>query len=176
MSPESPRTSIDQIATPDEFTELDVPVHVDTDTVEQEIVDTVSEMDDLAPTGIRRSDGSVLLMRVEDDCAWKIPSKAVGTDEPYGVAVKEWISEIAGLEIELEGVEGIWRIELTAEETGETATRHFVVFSASPNGSSQQSSLSVMDVPADKQPADIGWFDELPDEAEEPPGTDLFFE
>lgn len=176
MRSESPPTPIDEIASPERFEEHDVPVHVDVDTVNQETVDTVSGMDDLAPTGVVRSDGSVLLMRVTTDCKWKIPCRAVGPNQAYGIAAKEWVSDSTGLEIELDSVEGIWRIELTAEETDDTAVRNFVVFSASPKADSLQPNPLVDDVSPTKPPADMGWYDELPEGAEEPPGTELFFE
>ncbi|WP_276271595.1 hypothetical protein [Haloarcula litorea] len=166
-------SSLAQFTDPDEFRENGVPFHVRADTVPESVVDEVDGMDDLAPTGVVAPDGTVLATRVEDDCALKIPCAAVGADDAYGVAAREWVEGLTGLDVGLDGVEGVWTIELTSEESDRTATRHFVVCRASPVDADRRPPVPDQSVPAEDRPA-AGWYESLPDDAERPPGTDLF--
>lgn len=174
MSPDPARSTLTSIADPHAFRDHDVPFHTDQDTVPDQVVADVAEMDDLAPTGVTAPDGSVLLMRIEEDCAWKIPSSAVAPGEAYGEAARDWVTENSGLDVTLDGVVGVWRIELTGESSGETAERHFVTFRATPATDDPRPQVPTDALPPERRPADVGWFETLPDGAEEPPGTDHF--
>ncbi len=175
MSPEPALSTLAEISDPTDFRAHDVPFHTDTDTVPESVVGAVADMDDLVPAGVTAPDGRVLLARVEDDCAWKIPSSAVAPEAAYGTAAREWIGELSGLDVTLDGVEGVWRIEVTGETSDATAKRHFVVFRASPRTDDPRPTVPTDAVPPSRRPADIGWFETLPADAEEPPGTDRFF-
>lgn len=187
-----------------------VPFHRDTDTVGADTFDAVDAMDDMAPVGVTTADGAVLVMRVTDDCEWKIPAPEVGDGASYDEAARSWVAEQAALPITLDGVAGVWRLEVTLDETeadeeatdesderdeteadggdetetdhgatsdDRTAVRNFVVFTASPTSDADGH------LDADSHP-DVStgdataaqWTTTLPDGAEEPPGTDLFFD
>jgi len=176
MSPEPASSTIPSCSDPDAFPDHDVPFHTETETVPTSVVEQVAEMDDLTPTGVTSADGSVLFARVESDCDWKIPSSAVPPEAAYDEAANEWVTDLSGLDVTLEAVEGVWRIELTAQDSDATAERHFVVFSASPTTDEPRPTVPTDAVAPADRPADIGWFDALPEGAEEPPGTDQFVE
>ncbi|WP_254280327.1 hypothetical protein [Haloarcula marina] len=148
----------------------DVPVHEDTDTVDAKRFEQVAEMDDAAPVGVTNADGHVLLMQVTDTCDWKIPMAAVGADEDYVAEARAWVETNAGIEVDIEGVEGVWRYEARLEGGDGTAEREFVVFSASTADPSPA-------VPgADGGAHAAAWVSELPDDAALVPGTRLFVE
>lgn len=145
-----------------------VAFHEDADTVDEEAFAFVDDADDMAPVGITNDDGAVLLMRVDEDCSRKIPSVEVGPGEEYGRAAREWVEEQAGIDVELDAVEAVWRYEARLEGEERAATRYFVVFGATP-ASGEGTAL------ADTHEAEaVEWFEELPDDAVEVPGTWLF--
>lgn len=153
----------------------DVPFYEDQDVVDEETYETVSNLDDLAPVGVTNDAGDVLVMRVTEQCDRKIPSAGVEPGEDYAAAARRWVAEQAGIEIELDAIEAVWRFEARLDGETSGAFRHFVVFSGSPvDGSSDGDGNGGL--PEDREAVEAGWFDELPDEAALVPGTDLFFD
>ncbi|WP_224447475.1 NUDIX domain-containing protein [Haloprofundus salilacus] len=148
----------------------DVPFHEQTDLVDDETFDVVADLDDMAPIGVTTDDGSILVMRVTDTCRWKIPAPSVAPGEGYAKAAQRWVAEQTGLGVTLDAVEGVWSYTVRLENDDRKATRNFVVFSATPETSSTTPNVEAGDA------VDAGWFDALPENAERPPGTDLFFD
>jgi len=144
----------------------DVPFHEETDVVDEETLQTVAGLDDLAPVGVVNDDGEVLFLRVTDDCELKIPSAAVPTDAPFGPTAREWIRDQAGIEVELDGPHGVWHFEVRLADGERTAERYFVLFGATPVGETSEAADA----------AAVEWAATLPDGAVEAPGTRQFFE
>lgn len=162
----------------------DVPFHEVTDVVDRETVEAVAELDDMAPVGVENDDGEVLVVRVTEDCAWKIPSAAVEPGADYAATARRWVAEQAGLDVSLDGIAGVWRFRLRAADGDEDdeddgvaeATRTFVVFGASLPADDRPAPDARTGTIGDGSATAAGWFDELPADAEAVPGTDLFFE
>lgn len=170
-SPEAAAQTVESFSDPESLREReDVPFHEERDVVDEETIDVLQDLDDLAPVGVTNDDGEILVTRITETCAWKIPSSAVSPDEDFPTATREWVQQNTGLSISLDGIEGVWHFDLRTEDEERTASRYFVVFSATPLG----------DESLDARPADgaeeAGWFEELPEGAERVPGTDLFLD
>lgn len=169
-----PDTPVDPITDPEQLRDRpDVPAHEETDVLDTETFERVADLGDLTPTGVTNDEGDVLLLRVEDDCTLKIPCSAPEPGQDYADSAREWVEGLTGLDVELEAIEGVWFYEARLDGSDRTASRAFVAFSASVAGDG--SDAPTEDVPAEKRPAHVEWTDELPEEAAEPPGTDLFF-
>lgn len=162
------QSAVAAISDPTAFHEVaDVPVHKDTDVAPPDVVNQLADAPDMAIVGVENDDGAVLLRRLTDTCAWKLPVATVEEDEAYGAAVRDHVTETIGA-LELEAVEGVWSVDVRSEDGDRTASRTFAVFS----GTLAWAELSP---PADGV-AEAGWFEKLPESAEELPGTDRFFD
>lgn len=148
-----------------------VPFHEDRDVVDEAVVDDVSSLPDMAGVGIENPDGEVLFRRATDTCSWKIPVVNVGSDEDFAGEITEHVRETIGFDVELEDIAGVWTVDLRTEDGTRTASRAFVTFSAS----SDSYDLDAATPPGDPV-EEAGWFDELPDGADEIPGTALFLD
>lgn len=170
-TPDRPGSTADAVTDPETLrTNPDVPFHDETQVVDQETVEVVADLDDMAPVGVTRDDGAVLVLRIDEDCSPKIPSPEVGPDEAFGPAAENWVETQAGLPIDLEEVAGVWHVEVRTEDGDASASRYFVVYRASP------ATEDGADLP-DGAPAEAAsWYHDLPADAERPPGTDLFFD
>lgn len=147
-----------------------LPFHEDTDVVDGETVETVAELDDMAPVGVTNAAGEALVMRVTDTCSWKIPTTSVGPDEEFAAAATEWVGRNTGLDVELDGPKAVWHLRVEAADGDRTAERYFVVYGGHPSAEHPE-------VPTEDAPdpaAEAGWFETLPAGASEVPGTDLF--
>lgn len=150
-----------------------VPFHEDTDTVPAETFDAIRAADDMAPVGVTTDGGETLVMRVTADCSWKIPASNVAPEQAFADAAREWVEENTGVPISIDGIAGVWRLAVRPNDGEGTATRHFVVFEASP------ATDGVPPVPVDDGPErarEAGWFEELPEGGDRVPGTDLFLD
>ncbi|MBX0293935.1 hypothetical protein [Haloarcula nitratireducens] len=81
-----------------------------------------------------------------------------------------------GLDVELDGAAGVWRYEAPSAGSDRTVTRRFVVFGASPASEDGGGELPTDGGDSVDAAAEVGWFTELPEDAEAVPGTDRFFE
>ncbi|WP_121743733.1 NUDIX hydrolase [Natronorubrum halophilum] len=151
----------------------DVPFHEETDVVDAEIVEQVAALADLAGVGITNRDGEVLLRRLTDTCSWKIPVAPVGPEEDFATAIAAHISKTIGLAVALDAIEGVWDISVRTDNGTQTASRAFVIFSASAVSGTDDLEAATPEGDA-VEAAD--WFDELPDGADEIPGTGLFID
>lgn len=142
-----------------------VPIHEDTDVAPAETVEAIDEAEDMAIVGITNDAGEVLLRRLTPTCSWKLPVALVADGDEYAAAIRDHVTETIG-STELHAVEGVWRIDVRTRNGTDTASRSFVVFS----GSLVEESLRP---PADGV-VDAGWFEALPEDGGELPGTDLF--
>lgn len=151
-----------------------VQFHEDTDVVDRETFETVRELDDLAIVGVTNADGAVLLRRLTEDCKLKPPSIAVEPGEEFTATAHRAVEANTGLALAFEALEGAWRYEARLEDDEErAATRHFVVYSASPDGEAADGDPPA--IPEDREAAEVAWYEEFPEAAAEPPGTELFF-
>lgn len=151
----------------------DVQFHEETECVDSELFETLEGLDDMAVVGVTNSDGDVLLMRVTEECARKLPTPEVGPGEDYAAAARNWVESQAGLAITLDSLECVWCHEARLEGTERTTTRAFVVFGATPGVDED----GVVETTAEHPEAHaVGWFAELPDDAAVAPGTRLFFD
>jgi hypothetical protein len=151
----------------------DVTVHDDIDVVDEETLDIVADLDDMAIVGLTNDDGEVLMMEITDTCDLKLPSASVAPDEDFAAAAREWVESQAGLTIDLDAPTAAWRIELSSEDGDRTAERHFVTYDATLASGERPSDV-------DDRPDDgaefADWFDEMPDRAAEAPGSPQFFD
>lgn len=166
---------LDDITDPETAIDCEtIPFHEETDVVDEETVAVVADAPDMAPVGVTNGDGETLVMRVTDDCAWKIPSSNVTAGEPFAEAAREWVRTNTGLAISIERLAGCWRLRLRSAETDRTATRHFLVFEASPATDGPAPAVPVDDGP--DRAVEAGWFETLPAGGSRVPGTDLFLD
>lgn len=145
----------------------DVPFHEDRDTVDEETLDTLDEMDDMAPVGVTDEEGETLVMQVTETCDWKIPAPTVGPGEDFSTAVRQWVETNAGIVVELDSVEAVWHLEARNPDGSRTAERYFVVFGASPKPGRSS---------GDGDAEGTEWHTDLPADAVAVPGTGLFFD
>lgn len=142
--------------------------HEETDTAPAEAVDSLADLADVAAVGIEH-DGEVLLRRLTETCAWKLPVATVADGEDYVRAIREQVQGALG-PVEVRTVEGVWRVRVRAADADRTAARTFVVFRGT---LAEHVDPGAIPVPADGV-HDAGWFDALPEDAETVPGTDRF--
>ncbi|ADQ69434.1 hypothetical protein C499_12710 [Halogeometricum borinquense DSM 11551] len=161
-------TAIGPITDLDALRDAGVPFFEETDTVEEAQFELLDNLDDLAPVGVVNEDGEVLVMRVSEDCTPKIPSAAVEPGEDYAAVAQQWVRQQAGIDVTLDGVEGVWTVTVRLEDEAREATRNFVVFAATP----ETGDAAVHE--GDAFEAD--WYAELPDDAADVPGTNRFFD
>lgn len=147
-----------------------VPFHEETVTVDAETVETVAELDDMAPVGVTNAAGEVLVMRITDTCSPKIPAPAVAPDAAFGDAARDWVAENAGLDITFDGPEAVWYRRFETTEGGRTAERYFVVYGGTPTA--EEPSVPTDDATDPATEAD--WVASLPEGGVAVPGTDLF--
>ncbi|MFC4247307.1 hypothetical protein ACFOZ7_09900 [Natribaculum luteum] len=169
---ESPSTITEPIVDYESLrTRDDVAFHEQTDVVDEEIVDEVAALADLAGVGITNHDGDLLFRRLTDTCSWKIPVAPVDPEADFATAIAEHVRETIGFAVELDGIEGVWDVRVQTADGEKTASRGFVTFSASTvSGSYDLTAATPQGDPVE----DAAWFDELPAGADEIPGTELF--
>lgn len=178
QSENTPETAaVESITDPESLRgRTDIRFHEETDFVDKETFDMVDGLDNLAVVGVTNDDGDVLVMRITEDCAQKMPLSSVKPGEDYAEAARQWVAEQTRLTIMLDAVEAVWRYEFQLENEERKTTRNFVVFSASPVTDEMAVDDPADDILEESDAAAVGWFDELPDDAEKPPGTQLFFD
>lgn len=142
-----------------------VPVHEDTDVAPAEAVESIAEAEDMAIVGVTNDGGEVLLRRLTPTCSWKLPVALVDDGEDYAAAIRDHVAETIG-PVAITDVEAVWQIDVRTEDGTETASRSFVVFSG-------DLATETLEPPADGV-EETGWFEELPDDGSELPGTELF--
>ncbi len=164
-------TALEPITDHDSLRDHDgVPYHEKTDVVEAEIVEFQADAPDLAAVGITNEDGDTLLRRLTDTCSWKLPVAAVAADEDYVATIRDHIAETLGLAVDIERVAGVWDIHLRTDDGEMSGSRAFVVFEAFPTAGDDLDAAT----PEGEGVEAADWFDELPEEADVVPGTDLF--
>ncbi|MFC6976060.1 hypothetical protein ACFQL1_17350 [Halomicroarcula sp. GCM10025709] len=105
---------IDSITDPDTLLDSgDVSVTEDTAVVDEETVEFVADAPDMAPVGVTTG-GETLVMRVTEDCSWKLPSSNVAPEASFAESAREWVRTNTGLDISIESVAGCWRHRLSS--------------------------------------------------------------
>lgn len=174
---ESDSAAVESITDPESLRDrADVPFHEETDLVDEETLDVVADLDDVAVVGVTNESGEVLLRRLTEDCAWKLPVVPVPSGDNYADVARRTVEENTGLAVGIDALEAVWCYEARLENGDETATRYFVVFSASPASDGSDADHPAASLPEEDRPAGVGWFEELRDDAAEAPGTGLFFD
>lgn len=170
-SPTDPTpTDVEPIFDPESLRDdPDVPFHEERDVIEPKMMEEFAALPDLAGVGIENRDGDVLLRRATDTCSWKIPVVPVDPDEDFAGRIIEHVRETIGFDVELDAVEGVWTVDLRTEDETRTASRTFVIFSASAASYDLDAAT-----PTGDAVEEAGWFDALPEGADEIPGTGLF--
>jgi hypothetical protein len=151
----------------------EIPFHEDRDVVEEDLVEKLAEMDDLAAVGVTNPDGDLLCRRMTDTCSWKIPVEAVDAEDDFAEAIVTHVEETIGFSLELDDVAGVWDSQVETEDGTKSASRAFVTFSASPASGDYDLDAAT---PTGEPVEDADWFAELPENASKIPGTDLFVE
>jgi hypothetical protein len=146
-----------------------VPFHEDSDVVDGTTFDAVRELDDAAVAGVTNDD-AVLLIRTTETDPFRLPTADVEADDDYTEQAAQWIESQAGLAADLDSVAAVWQYDVRLEDSGRTASRTFVVYRGTP--ATDDETLD----PGPDGAADAGWFDELPADVDEVPGTNLFFD
>lgn len=174
---ETPESAVPESLTdPDALRDRDdVAFHEERDVVDEETFETVAELDDTAPVGVTNADGEVLLMRITADCRLKIPAAAVEPGDDYAETARRWVETNAGFAVAFDDIAGVWRYEVRVDGADRTATRQFVVFAASP-APGERGAGGPAEISADREAVHAAWYDTLPDEAAEVPGTHRFFD
>lgn len=149
----------------------DVPFHREEDTVPGAVVGDVADLPDLASVGVTNGRGELLLRRLTDTCSWKLPTASVAPGEDFVAAAREHVPETLGFRVDL-ALAGVWEVDLTAAEGDRTATRAFVVFEGSPADGAYDIDTAAATDPVEE----AGWFAELPEDADELPGTGRFLD
>ena len=171
---DAPTTAVEPIIDHESLRDRDdVPFHEQRDVVDEETVGAVASLPDLAGAGITNADGEVLFRRLTDTCSWKIPVETVAPGDDFAAAIAEHVRETIGFAVELDGIEGVWDVRLRTADADRTASRSFVIFSASPATGSDDLEAAT---PEGDPVADAGWFDDRPEGADEIPGTGRFID
>lgn len=143
-----------------------------TDTVPDDIVETMQTLPDMAAVGIRNDDGEALMRRLTETCSWKVPVVEVEADACFATAIREHVFETLDRTLTLSDIVGIWEIRVRSEQDDRNASRAFVVFDGdfATTGSGFDGERSTTAV------EEVSWFRTVPENAEVVPGTDRFFE
>lgn len=151
----------------------DVPFHEDRTVVEPAVIDQVADLPDLAGVGITNPEGDVLFRRLTDTCSWKIPVATVPPEADFAAAIAEQVRDTIGFSLELEAIEGVWDVRFTSSDGDRTAERAFVIFEGTPATDTYDLTTPT---PEGDAVEEAGWFADLPEEADEIPGTHAFLE
>ncbi len=151
----------------------DVPFHEDRNVVDPAVIEQVADLPDLAGVGITNPDGDVLFRRLTATCSWKIPVATVPPEADFAAAITEHVRDTVGFSLELEAIEEVRDVRLTSSDGDRTAERAFVIFEGAPV--TDTSDLATL-TPEGDAVEEAGWFADLPEEADEIPGTHAFLE
>jgi hypothetical protein len=151
----------------------DVPYHDETDVVDTDTVEWMADADDMAAVGVTNGEGDLLLRRLTETCAWKIPVETVDSDDDFAAAITDHVRETIGFDLELDGIAGVWDVTVRTEDGSQSASRAFVTFSATPAaGAYDLDAVS----PAGDPVVASDWFGALPENAQTIPGTESFLD
>ncbi len=151
----------------------DIPFHDNTDVVDADIVAQVAELGDLAGVGITNPDGELLFRRATDSCSWKIPVTTVAPEDDFAGEIRSHVRETIGFTLRLDDIVGVWDISLETEDGEQTASRAFVIFSATP----ESGTYDLTDATAEGDAVEeAGWFSTPPEDADLIPGTEQFLD
>ncbi len=171
---QSPLADIEPIVDHETLRDIeDIPFHDNTDTVDADIVAQVAELGDLAAVGITNPDGELLFRRATDTCSWKIPVTTVAPDDDFAGELRAHVRETIGFSLRLDDIVGVWDITVETEDGTQTASRAFVIFSATPESGHYDLADAT---PEAESVEDAGWFSSPPEGADLIPGTEQFLE
>lgn len=146
----------------------DIPFHEDTDIVDADTVEQMSELGDLAAAGITNPAGAVLFRQATETCSWKLPVASVAPGDDYAAELREHVRETIGFRLSLDDIVGVWEFTARTEDGEQTASRAFVTFDTSP----ASGSYDLADATPKGEPvAAAEWFSSPPEEAALIPGT-----
>lgn len=151
----------------------EIALHEETDVVDAAVVEQIDELGDLAAAGLTNPDGELLFRRLTDTCSWKIPVATVAPDEDYAAELRAHVEATIGFTLRLDDIAGVWEFTVRTEDGEQTASRAFVIFSATPVSGEYDLSAAT---PADDPVEEAGWFSSPPEDADLIPGTDQFLD
>lgn len=115
-----------------------------------------------AIVGVTDDAGRLLLLVNRGEEHAILPNERVDDGEDWAAVARNQVEELAGIDVALDGVERVRRVEHVVEDDGTPPrTTHHVVFGASPAGSTALGDL------CEDNDWEIGWHDELPVAAED---------
>lgn len=110
-----------------------------------------------AVIGVTDADGSLLLVVDPAEGHALLPNETVASGEDWAAVGRERIAGMAGLEVALDGIVRVRRVEHVVEGEAERRTTHHVVF-----GASVDESRPPLDGLCDDNPWELRWCDDLP--------------
>jgi hypothetical protein len=117
--------------------------------------------------GITDADGRLLLLTDPEEGHALLPNDTVGSGENWTTVAREWVEGQAGVEVTIDGIERLRRVEhaIEGEETPRSHVHHVVL-------SGSVVSTAPGEVPLDElcadNPWELGWYEQLPFEVEDP--------
>lgn len=145
-------------------------IHTQEDTVPQEVIEEVRSIGDMVVLCLTDEQGRILLRKLTETCPWKPPLKPVPDNSEYTELAVSLAEDELPFPVQITSIGGIWRFELEANDGPGTVAQNFVIFESSPSSSEYQTETS--DSETDKKLADVSWFDEIPETAEDVPGVE----
>lgn len=108
--------------------------------------------------GVTDDDGRLLLVVDPDGRNLVLPNAKIAPGDDWAVAGRERVEAMAGIDVTLDGVALVRRVEHETEgvETAPTSTTHHVLFEASADPDATFDGL------CDDNDWELGWYDEVP--------------
>jgi ADP-ribose pyrophosphatase YjhB (NUDIX family) len=120
-------------------------------------------IEDHAAVGLTNEEGAILLMN-DGSHGWTLPAVPVDQGEDYAAVAREGISDMTGIEVELEAVERLREVVFRPTDGDQERRMYNVIFRASPVGGrpvAEAYSAGDADAPA------VEWVESIP-EAQSP--------
>lgn len=117
-----------------------------------------ADADGRAIVGVTSEDGRVLLLVNSEEDHTILPNDTVAPGEDWATVGQSWVEKSAGIDITLDDVERVRRVEHVVDgESTPHSVAHHVVF-----GASVASAGTIPDGLCADDPWELGWYDELP--------------
>lgn len=171
-TPTTDSETIDELPDPEALRDRDdVDYREDTVVHDEAHLELNESIDGRAIVGLTDAEGRLLLRRAGCDDDLVLPHPPVEPGEDFAAVARRGIDELAGIDVVVDGVERVRRVEFRLEgDEQRRTTVHHVVLRASPraDATGAEAALDVTGTP------DVDWFDEAPESVPEgEPGADL---
>ena len=117
--------------------------------------------------GITDAGGRLLLLTDPEEGHALLPNDTVGSGEHWTTVARKWVEGQAGIEVTIDGIERLRRVEhaIEGEETPRSLVHHVVLSGAAVSTAPREAPLD--ELGADN-PWELGWYEQLPYEVEDP--------